>query len=65
MSLKQVLCKIGIIRGNSYVNVIHYQQSVGYNGRIYDNYIHKGVNWSLQLKLRWDFSPKFQNNSAL
>ena len=51
MSLKHVLCKIGTIRGNSYVNVIHYQQSVGYNGSKHDNYIQKDAKWSLQLEL--------------
>jgi hypothetical protein len=49
MSLEHVLCKIGTIRGNSYVNVIHYQQSVGYHGSKHHSYMQKDVNWSLQL----------------
>jgi hypothetical protein len=37
MSLKQVLCKIGTIQGNTLM--LHYQQSVGYKDRKYDNYV--------------------------
>ena len=37
MSLKQVLWKIGAIQRNTLM--LHYQQSVSYKDRKYDNYV--------------------------